>query len=180
MQSDVSPVVHRGGKVTTGHKLWHAGQYRETYLAVRGLISMYKTVCQELDCSRCSFTCKSHTAGFTQSVCDKQKGRNSQDHVCGVFADTTQVFYMINPPTLFGMTVWHNLISSCADSTFTERAEKNKTATLFTEMHFHSKALGGGSLSFRVTPRMAVTLCETWPATRLQPCSMLFPTRHKQ
>lgn len=53
---------------------WHAGEYRGTYLASRGLISMYKCVCQELDYSRCSFPCKSHTGGLSQSVYHKQEG----------------------------------------------------------------------------------------------------------
>lgn len=75
-----------------------------TYLALRGLISMYKCVCQELGNSRCSFPCKSHTGGLSQSVHHKQLGDKIPKIALGVFADKTTSL----PP--FGECVWHYLI----------------------------------------------------------------------
>lgn len=146
---------------------------------------MYKIVCQELDCSRCSFTCKSHAAAFTQSVCYKQKGQNSQDRVCQYLLTKLGYFIWSTPtPSSF----WNDCLTQfnsflCQLYVYRVHRKKKKTATLFKEVHFHSKVLGGGttfSLSFRVTPHMAVTLCETCPAMRLHPCSMPLPTPHKQ
>lgn len=115
-----------------------------TYLALRGLISMYKCICQELDNSRCSFPCESHTGGLSQSVRHKQLGDKIPKIVLGVFADKTTGVLYDQPASIWRVCLAH---SSCGHIAFTRytgkiKQEKKETAPLLSEIHFHIEALG--------------------------------------
>lgn len=124
LQSEVSPVVpRRGGR--NEPNLSGLVENSGTYLALRALISMYKCVCQELDNSRCSFPCKSHAGGLSQSVRHKQLGDKIPKIVLGVFADkTTGVLY--DQPASIWRVCLALFNSSCGHIAFTRYTGKIK------------------------------------------------------